>query len=371
MTFHEDRVAVEGRPLPRHPLIGGPDPAPNRSRNPIAYGSIITVLPAVAPARSVQVVLDEAVAVLTEAARLRRPVLRPVEGQPGRWENDPDRTEPADWAEFVALALAGAAANVGGIDTALEGRFGSWEAAGVRSLLESTVGPDKSGLWAHRTEPVEVTIFVEDLIIERTDFWSGYEQAERELGEQYAAAAAADPEPDPDLYVWRYTRGTDGSWVPVDAAAPPWTVEAWRAANNAKSGELQAEVLDFTAEVYLPRSPELGAEFERLLDARDARLLPLALAADELLEQQRLREVAEYGQALKQAVEAAARDLPGLGVPVTVSVDLSRPTPGTRLAERDALAERLVDDAVLRAPSLDLLPGTPLTRLQERTSRRA
>lgn len=131
VTFHEDRVAIEGRPLPMHPLIGRPDPVPNGSSNPIAYGAINTVLPAVTPARSGQVVLQEAVAVLTEAARLRRTVLRPVEGRPGRWENDPQRTEPTDWAELVTLALAGAAANVGGIDTALEGRSGSWEAAGV------------------------------------------------------------------------------------------------------------------------------------------------------------------------------------------------------------------------------------------------
>lgn len=371
VTFHADRVAIEGRPLPTHPLIGRPDPVPNGSRNPIAYGAITTVVPSVTPDRSAQVVLQDAVAVLTEAARLRRPVRRPVEGRPGRWETDPQRTEPVDWAEIVTLALAGAAANVGGIEAALKGRPGSWEAAGVRSLLESTVGPDESGLWQHRTEPVEVTIFAEDLIADRTDFWAGYEQAEREMGEQYDAAAAADPEPDADLFVWRYTRGADGAWVPVDAAAPAWTLEAWRAACGDKSSELEAAVLDFATEVYIPRSPELGVEFERLIDAREARLAPLALAVDELLEQQRLREVSEYAQALKHAVEASARDLPGLDVPVNVSVDLSQPTHGPHLAERDALTERLVDDAVLRTPSPDLLPGTPLSRLQEAIARRA
>ena len=58
----------------------------------------------------------EAIAVLTEAGRLRRDVLRPVDVPADgslrdvRWEVDPTRSEQADWAEFVTLALAGAAA---------------------------------------------------------------------------------------------------------------------------------------------------------------------------------------------------------------------------------------------------------------------
>lgn len=60
---------------------------------------------------------------------------------------------PGDWAEFVTLALAGAAANVGGVETALAGRPGSWEADGVRNLLYATVGHDEHDLQRHRTEP--------------------------------------------------------------------------------------------------------------------------------------------------------------------------------------------------------------------------
>ena len=42
VAFHDYRVAITGRPLPNHPLVGQPDPIPNRSQNPIAYGSITT-----------------------------------------------------------------------------------------------------------------------------------------------------------------------------------------------------------------------------------------------------------------------------------------------------------------------------------------
>ena len=61
-------------------------------------------------ARSWDEVLAEAVKVLTEAARLRRPVLE--QAASAGWEAHPTRTEPADWAEFVTLAVAGAAAEI-------------------------------------------------------------------------------------------------------------------------------------------------------------------------------------------------------------------------------------------------------------------
>jgi hypothetical protein len=96
-------------------------------------------------------VLADAIRVLTEAARLRLPVLRQAET--GGWQPHPLQTEPADWAEFITLAVAGAAANIGSIERALEGRPGSWEAHAVRSLLLSTVGEDPAELLRHRTEP--------------------------------------------------------------------------------------------------------------------------------------------------------------------------------------------------------------------------
>jgi len=40
VTIHGDRVAIIGRPLPHHPLIGQPDPLNNTSQNPVAYGDL-------------------------------------------------------------------------------------------------------------------------------------------------------------------------------------------------------------------------------------------------------------------------------------------------------------------------------------------
>lgn len=95
--------------------------------------------------------LQAAVDALTRAARASRP--------------------GADWAQFVTFALAGAAANMGGIEPALAGRPGSWEAAAVRGLLVAAVGDDEELLWTHRTEPVKVTLYVSELLWDRTSAW--------------------------------------------------------------------------------------------------------------------------------------------------------------------------------------------------------
>ena len=390
---HGDRVAIDGRPLANHPLIGSPDPLHNTSRNPITYGSITTVLPIAPPSRAYGKVLAEAIAVLTEAGRLRRSVMRPIEGAPAgnlresRWEIDPDRTEPSDWAEFVSLALAGATANLGGIDTALAGRSGSWEAAGVRNLVESTVGADESDLWRHRTEPLHLTLFVEDLIMERTNVWADYDAAQRTIQQMYSEAESADPPIDPSPYLWQYRRtltgqGDDarvGPWESIEPTGPAWTIEGWRSANifddeeaaryweRVLLGEETALGGDLAiSESYLPKTPELGREYDRLVAERDARLDRLA-DLEEKLEEQRLREVAAYGQALKDHIETAARALPGLTVPVQVDVDQTWPSgSGHREGWSGSdIIERVVDRAIAETPTPENLPGTPLSRLLE------
>lgn len=393
----EDRVAINGRILVDHPLVGQPDPLHNASRNPITYGPITTVLPTSTPARPYESVLREAIAVLTEAGRLRRSVLRPIDVPADgslrdvRWEVDPDRSEQGDWAEFVTLALAGATANLGGIDTALAGRSGSWEAAGVRSLLESTVGPDENDLWRHRAEPLAITLFVEDLVTEWTRMWEGYTAAETAVRKMYDDAEAANPPIDPDPYLWRYQRSVDGEgdsatvgpWEPVDPAAPAWSLKAWRAANTFEDedsarywermilGEEMAWGRDQPiSESYLPKTAELGAEYDRLVDERDARLAAVA-DLEEQLEEQRGREIATYGQALKERVEAAARALPGLAVPVLVDVDLTWSSRLDRLDDMPYVVERLIEQAVMDTPAPEDLPGTPLSRLLEASGRPA
>jgi hypothetical protein len=40
ITLHGERIAILGRPLPDHPLIGQADPLENGSQNPVAYGDL-------------------------------------------------------------------------------------------------------------------------------------------------------------------------------------------------------------------------------------------------------------------------------------------------------------------------------------------
>ena len=149
----------------------------------------LTAPRAAKPERTGEQVLADAVRVLTEAARLTRPVLAPAEntgaGHGPAWVDSGQR-EQADWAEFVTHALAGAAANIGGIEAALNGRPGSWEADHVRNLLTSTVGHDEAYLLEHRTEPVAVDLYVEVILVD-LEVWTAYDQASTQLVARYDA----------------------------------------------------------------------------------------------------------------------------------------------------------------------------------------
>ncbi|MBC8091381.1 MAG: hypothetical protein H7Y15_05460 [Pseudonocardia sp.] len=128
------------------------------------------------PDRPYDEVLADAVRVLTEAVRLRWE----------RTEADGSTTSCRhDWAEFITLALAGAAANADGIEPALAGRPGSWEADGIRTLLTSTVGHDEEHLLEHRTEPIVVHVYVEEILGDR-GVWQLYAAARRDLALRYA-----------------------------------------------------------------------------------------------------------------------------------------------------------------------------------------
>lgn len=97
------------------------------------------------------------------------------------------REWPSDWAEFVSLATAGAAANVGGVERVLSRRPGSWEADFCRQLLHGTVGYDGEVLLEHRTEPVHVVIRPYELLVDRgiTDL---YDDAQEQLQRRSDAA---------------------------------------------------------------------------------------------------------------------------------------------------------------------------------------
>lgn len=193
VTFHCDRVAIEGRPLLGHPLVGGLDPLPNNGEDPIA-GGIVTALPADAfPAGppGYSELLADAIGVLTTAVRRRRPVVR--QDDRGRLVADPERSEPGDWAQFVTVALAAAAANNGGIVAVLAASLPeSEEAAGLRQLLHTIVGYDESNLWAYRTEPVEIRLCVNELLMRvASDAATAYDAAADEVRRRFEDGIAA------------------------------------------------------------------------------------------------------------------------------------------------------------------------------------
>lgn len=112
---------------------------------------------------------------------------------------------------------------------------------------------------------------------------------------------------------------------------------------------------------YLPKTPEVDEEITRLEEANDARLAPFG-ELEERLEAQRVRELTEYGQALKTRIEALAT-LKGLEVPVNVQINIEGF--GPRSAGQPAgLEEELLQAAIQDTPSPVDLPGTPLERLE-------
>jgi hypothetical protein len=133
--------------------LGGPEPAVNRPYNEV---------------------LADAIAILTEAARLTNSYMR--ETADGTWEPDPTREPPAiDWAAFVTEALAGAAANVGSVNAILSGRSGSWEAGKIGDVLLATVGEDPAELLRHRTDPVQIVLHAENVLSD-LDIPNGFEE---------------------------------------------------------------------------------------------------------------------------------------------------------------------------------------------------
>lgn len=343
-----------------------------------------TTVPAQGYHSAYQAKLADAIRALTDAARLPRPRLRRTEE--GNWVEDtlaaPDQT---DWAEFVTLALAGAAANIGGVDAILNGRSGSWEADGVRQLLFSTVGADEAQLWAHRTDPIEITLYVDELVSDRVyEAVEKYSAAEDEINRRYEAERAIDAGFDAEQYKWVYDRTESGDFVPRDPAAPAWSWDIWRAGLDADSPEDYRQAVEESLRTgvglfsgragdatvaYLSKSPDLDAEFDRLVAEHEARLEAIG-DLEEKLHQQRIREWTGYGEALKARIETMAAATPGLDVPVHVTVDAETHRMGASRVEEfwNSLESRLVDAAVLDTTTPADLPGTPLERVEQRGS---
>ncbi|WP_207549091.1 XRE family transcriptional regulator [Mycolicibacterium peregrinum] len=301
-------------------------------------------------ARTYDEILSDAVRVLTEAARLTN--------QPGRqkadgsWEPAPHADPLAiDWGAFVTDALAGAAANIGGIDAILAGRPGSWEAAVVGDALRAAVGHDEWDLWRHRTEPVTVVLHPERLLFDNnySDWFDEVDRAEAEIQRREAAVTGPGViytygrELDPRTLQRALDEGIEirqGQPRPLPTAEE---IEAWQAAER---------------ENPTPATPEEEAEDAALAALQDLRNAVEAQARAELI---------AYGEQLAAAVRTglAALELP---VPVSVTVDVD--TPWDKAPESPVLdyatgaINIAVASAIAATPLPDELPGTVLERAE-------
>lgn len=304
-------------------------------------------------------VLRDAISVLTEATRLTNQLSR--RNDSGGWEVDPDprAVVPIDWAEFVTLALAGAAANVGSVEQALSGRPGSWEAERVRQTLQSTVFDDKD-LLRHRTEPVVVDLWVESVLHHIGDTSDDdYADASIELDSRVDAI----PEPtdlppgpfsrnDPRLAAVDWATVDDNGYVVIGPKG--WSGDE---ADVALLSALQAEA---TAHRGAPTAGEIA--YENALEE----IAALQDALDEL----RRIEYSYYATQLAAAIET---ELAVLELPVPVTVTVSLAPQEFESAEFDGHAPVLewaapaidtaVEKAITTTSTPAALPGTPLERL--------
>lgn len=301
-------------------------------------------------------VLHDAINVLTEATRLTNQPMR--RDNSGQWEADPDPRAalPIDWAEFVTLALAGAAANAGGIEQILAGRPGSWEAERVRQTLQSTASDDED-LLRHRTEPVAVDLWVESILDRINDTtYDDYRAAETALSEREQAI----PEPDdlpPGPFSPDDPRIAAVDWINVDDNGYLVVTDKPGFGNDPADTALLTELHDEDSS-RAPTSGEIAYD-----EAHEA-----ATGLWDALAAQERREYADYAERLTTAIEGRLWALP-LTTPVTVNITLApegalgddahAPVPYPRNA-----IEQAIDDAIANTPTPSGLPGTPLDRLR-------
>jgi len=311
-------------------------------------------------ARPYDEVLHDAITTLTEAAHLTNQPMR--QNSSGQWEPDPDPRAalPIDWAEFVTLVLAGAAANVGGTEQILAGRPGSWEAERVRETLQSTVGVGDGDLLRHRTEPVVIDLWVESILRDTNDTtYDDYRDAELELSRREEAIPQPDDLP-PGPFSPDDPRIAAVDWITVDEHG--YLVVEGKAGwgNDPADIALLAELHE---EARGSRSPTPG---EIAYDEAHEAISSLwdALAAQER------HEYTDYAANLTATVQSrlAALDLP---TAVTINITLApedarghdtydNHAPATY--PRNAI-EQVIDDAIDDTPTPGALSGTPLDRL--------
>jgi transcriptional regulator with XRE-family HTH domain len=304
-------------------------------------------------------VLHDAIAVLTEAIRLTDQPMR--QNGSGAWEPNPDPRAalPIDWAEFVTHALAGAAANVGGIEAVLAGRPGSWEAERVRQTLQSSVFDDND-LMGHRTEPITVDLWVEPILSETADTTEeDYQAAEIALSDRQGAVPLPDDIP-PGPFSPDDPRIAAIDWISVENGNLALAPFADWPDNYTDDLELYNEL----HEEAVNSRPDTPGEI-----AYDQAFDEIAAVSD-ALEKQREADYADYAERLTSAIETKLRELNST-VPITVSITTA--TNGATSEEYDAhrppnypanAIDAAVEAAIMDTPTPSVAAsGAPLDRL--------
>jgi hypothetical protein len=244
--------------------------------------------------------------------------------------------------------------------------------------------PGRAGpAWRHRTEPLAITVYVDELLADRCDIHTQYQDAEAELdrrADQEASAAGADYEP--SQYAWEYKRNDDAEWVAADPAAPPFSWDAWREWNltDGADPENLAEqerflrglrdrdrelLLAMPPTILIPKDDTAGAEMIRR-EHINAEISDRYGDLLDRLEQQRRQEWTDYGQAVRRRLEAAAAELDGLAVPIDIRIviDTYRSSDQqSRGGDTWTLEDQLLEKATAETATPDRLPGTPIDRL--------
>lgn len=277
--------------------------------------------------------IAEAIAALTTVARGRRTV---GAGTPN------EHTEPADFAEAACRVITAVAANAGGVEALLAGRPGSWEADLVRQIVRGTAGEGERELMHHRTEPLHVTLDVEEVF---SDF--GIDALyTADINELAAREAAADE----DLFA---------AFSTPEERARIEQIRAFFPVSQSLSSEEAARV-----QALMEEAQTIVTTISARAEAEDDPLAAAAAAASDAVV--RAEELYQQDQdAYREAFTAAVRQaLTEQGL--TIAVEVIEPaagggawTPDEELAE--VLHERARVTAVLpmtgRAP--DLSQGTP------------
>lgn len=136
--------------------------------------------------------------------------------------------------------------------------------------------------------------------------------------------------PDSSLYGWDYEITGPDQLTPLDPYAPEWSWEAWRESLDADrtfAEQIERSVRSrgnsIIDSLFVPRSPEAGAEYQRLCAECDARIDVFDRQLEQL-EALKQREWSAYGLALARSIEKAAQTIPGCVLPCKSSFARNR-----------------------------------------------